>query len=1152
MGRTNQIHTFNFFLFETEPEKNPSLPLLSCDPAFSQVMDASYKKRHRTPASCLMCRKRKSKCDRAHPVCGTCKRKLIAHLCLYEDETGAVPQNLATTYLPIRPHPEVIVPEPGLPMHPVAYPQQALKINSAYPAGFPPQLEQYGSGIPATQLHIPTTWVSAGPPPTYSYAYHLPQVWQDRPDLRKLKAHAFHYYQPRGSASSSSVDQRSPALLTNATNKLILPSLSLRPLLEADEVPPQTSNIVSYHNIRQKRHIIATGPQLALSGPHIIDPQSPASGPKIQDHETTPLESQQYPPSITFPSSHKRKYSECEQNTTINDEQKGYGEQKEYVSISFGNNVLDICVDDELTFFVCASNSLLVEGPYWQQQGLLSYVGLTKLDPYIKLVRSFTINLFQSEQFSKYTKKKRKKKSMSKSSSSANEENVLETEQTSPYSGNESEIGEIVNEDALIVTKIHVQKERPGQSSPTFPVAYLTGAQALLSANSTNEDIYKFAASSIEQILPRTRGINKALKRFFKYVHPFVPIFDEDTVTSELKKIICKKTDSADSQYSTVQITNDVELCIAGKLILMIRLGYMSLIPNFDRKADYSKDEKALIKDVTRFKSDDYMRVVNLCIPEERVQSRSTFHYVQALTLLHYYRSVAPNDCFGLSGSDSTLLFGSIVTHALSIGLNRDPTQLHSIGVISKEPSFVNSWRSLWYYICTMDAMLAIYCGMSLKLSNLDASDVEKPETDSLYISGVKFFEKQAEVYQCYRNFINIITNIRKKPKIYNLLKETSQMETLFLEMFGNNFFRENVCKPSPLYDLSNEDEETRRRKSYMKVIEFISFIQLRANLSCSYYLITLHYESKLDEDKDADISAGIELFKTFIRSVVQLVYIMTYALDNSQELFGSCYDFMLTSQLERCMVKTHAFLTSFFIRLVNYKKTLLMQELSTNETGSIPDGAAVEALHTRREAVDALFTIVVIEAELFVGNFRSLSTTYINSYKLYVMAYFVLRQCMENPENLFSGSVNSKQFFHEGANLIHFLSTAELRSLCKLCEEFKIAKVELMRRLKGHINTLKATTKEEKSEIEDASFTKHFTHPTKDCGFEGGLDFDATTANRAMYANKNTINTYGVLQEKHMHSEHEEDVFDEQSMIGNEELLKLFAMYGDFEAAMS
>ncbi len=50
-------------------------------------MESKYKKRNRIPSSCSVCRKRKSRCDRVRTVCGSCKRKSIAHLCFYENES---------------------------------------------------------------------------------------------------------------------------------------------------------------------------------------------------------------------------------------------------------------------------------------------------------------------------------------------------------------------------------------------------------------------------------------------------------------------------------------------------------------------------------------------------------------------------------------------------------------------------------------------------------------------------------------------------------------------------------------------------------------------------------------------------------------------------------------------------------------------------------------------------------------------------------------------------------------------------------------------------------------------------------------------------------------------------------------------------------
>lgn len=146
-------------------------------------------------------------------------------------------------------------------------------------------------------------------------------------------------------------------------------------------------------------------------------------------------------------------------------------------------------------------------------------------------------------------------------------------------------------------------------------------------------------------------------------------------------------------------------------------------------------------------------------------------------------------------------------------------------------------------------------------------------------------------------------------------------------------------------------------------------------------------------------------------------------------------------------------------------------------------------------------------------------------------------------------------EYFHEGTNMLQFLTIPELQSLCKLCEEFRVAKLELIKRQKIHSKIQADSLK--KAEKPVAPFDPK--DPTKandvdalDAIIGGTVDIDSTfdvgTANREMYANANTINTYGMLQEKHMHSDFLKEVLDEQSMIGTEELLKLFELYGDLD----
>lgn len=1260
-------------------------------------MDSPNKKRNRIPTSCLVCRKRKSKCDRTRPVCGTCKKKLIAHLCNYEDESPNLgPGN--TTYLPMSAAPPLSV-HFGQPMNPSPHLSNPPTFHAPpppgqLPHGVPGTLGGASGGIPGQVFPLPGLWAASKTgyfevphkqanqahdqthtPPSVLKSFNLnvsvngnakipgpghtslgqtlqtqqnhqaqnhqagpnyqaPQNHQTSQNHRSPQNHqitqnhhtplasqsyksnhqnipsihanythlqlqqpqqqvspVFQYYQPRDSVSSgSSLHSRVPELaplapiraklILSVTSQLLLPDDNANTTLPPPKVPlsflanPQitpaalsaSSSLLPAGSVAMQH----TEPTIVIQ-PHVmpsidLSPAATLSLASSLAMAPTVLKTTGPQPhsidELAFRLPQKRAFSQRATDDS----------GPNFVTVTIGSNVLRIDADDAMDSFSGASHAMLVEGSYWQQQGPISYVGLTKSDPYIKLLRTFTLELFKSDQFSKFILVRRRRQALMNGSpsshsitaSSASDDRSEYSEHSShlddaneEQGGSDSEV-DIETEGGLVVTAILAapNTDPPVGSLPAqFPT--IRGIQSLKSIYSSKEEYYSFVKVSVLEILPRKRAVQLALQRFFRYVLPFVPILDEGTFLAELDVVFNNSyEDDSDGFYSLLKIRNDNHLNVVGQLLLMTRLGYMSLIPNNENDVAYTSREQELIKDITRFKSDQYISIVNLCIAEEKIQTKSTFKFVQALTLLHFYRSVAPNDCHGLSGSDSQLLFGAIVTHALSIGLNRDPTKFYDINSISKKPGFVKQWRSLWHYICNVDALQAMYCGTPLKIPSLDISDVKKPDIFFVNAENYDFYDQRSTMLESYRRIINMVTNLRVKPKVIEVLQETSQLENLFLEIFGTDFFRDYVCKPAvEQNDLHGTFDQLKHEESFTKVNRFVCFMHMRANLSCLYYLIALHYEHRLDQDKNAEIGPGIELFKVFIRSVIQLVYIMSYALDNSQELFGRSYDYVVTSRIEQSMIKTHSFVTSFFIRLVNYKRSLAVEEDKTNGSGY---QGGVEDFDARCEVVDSLFTIALIEAELFVGHFRVLSKTYINSYKLYVMAYFVLKQCMENPEKLFGTSGDKMDYFHEGTNMLQFLKIPELQSLCKLFEEFRVAKLELIQRQKTHSKTAKADPLQKAdSNKPDDSFG--FKDPSKgsdadafDAIIGGTVDivssFDVSTANREMYANANTINTYGILLEKHMHSDFLKEVFDEQSMIGNEELLKLFELYGDLD----
>lgn len=751
----------------------------------------------------------------------------------------------------------------------------------------------------------------------------------------------------------------------------------------------------------------------------------------------------------------------------------------ELVLVSIGPNAnLLVNPNDTINLFANASFSLNLEGPFWQQQGTLSYMGLTKSDPFIKVLRSYAILLFKLGEMASYIRNEtmKRKKQVGRSETYTGSSPSVSSTGTPIYKRHkymsppkstpsdlgdtesrkdvDDEPGDVVDEDALIVDKIKVttNEEESGDEEDKDEVMESPARQdastqdSPASTTSTNSKkkvrsvphIIRLDASKkgkeahfnivkrvILEILPNKLNLFMLFCRFFKYVYPFVPVIDENSLMIDLNKLFGRFPYFDRTNYDDIAIETEHDINTIGILLIVIRLGYMSLVHIDEADNQYSEDEKSIIRDVKRTQSETFVSALKLCIDDRALGSRSTFKLVQLLSLYYFYRQIAPDDSHGLGGSDAQVLFGVILTHAKSIGLHRDPNFYVAHEVISKRESLKKTWRSLWFYLTVMDARAVMQSGIPPFLLSLDTSDVELPfhKDDEEYNLLVT---RLHAVCESYRYIGSMIGNVVNKPKVIDILIETSKLEKLFSEMFGKDFFKETICKPAKVPENPTGFDANSREHadSYLKVYKYLMFINLRTNLNCMYYMIVMHYES----DESSTVNSGIELFKIFCKSVFHLVFMMLYVLDNLVDVFGRNYDFLVASYNERCMIKTHNFLTSLFVRLLHHKKDCTMRTM------------ADPLYKPRLDLTDSVFTIVLIEAELFVGNFRKLSVNYINSYKLYVMTYFVLKQCMENPSVLFE-KINDTRFFHEGTNMFDFFTDTELKYLCKLIEDFRVAK---------------------------------------------------------------------------------------------------------------
>ncbi|CUM68358.1 uncharacterized protein PRCAT00006080001 [Priceomyces carsonii] len=938
-------------------------------------MKPPHKKRHRVPASCSVCRRRKSKCDRAKPICGSCKQKSISHLCFYESDyrdSNDEPRSDDVQYR-----------SGERPLQTAGEPMATIQVIPSPLAG----------GSFANGAIPPAT----GGSHFVDYAEQSPLAFSFQPTNSPIHNNVYSNepsvgYIPQsydGTNSNGNTLQHSATSVNKAFNQ--------PPLPHNINLPPLNDNIS-------------------------VNTNAPQPKPKDQN----------------------------------------------LIAVSIGpHSTLQINSSDTIDILNSASYSYDVDGRLWQHQGPLSYIGVIKSDPFIKILRHYALKLFQSGDIAQYilaeTSKRRdlalsspreinvtgETNSVISTSEQDNLMNSIENETHDiKHDNNEND-----NEKILDLQKSRRQstsqwspssQKEPGSNNDKVSrnikkesasldednMKFFPRLKSLVLKAKDKTELFSIAESMILKFLPSKKNTFIIFYKFFKYVYPFVPIIDENSFIMDLNEVFPEKFPFFENDYySEIRVTDDEDLTLLGILMLVMRLGYMSLINHEVSNNEYNEDEISIILEMKKISTDTFNSILNICIPD-CLTSRSSFRTVQCLFLLHFYKRVAPNDSHGLGGVDADILFGAIVKHALSIGLNRDPTFYSRHDSILKKPALVKTWRLLWQLIVITDAESAIQSGTNLNIRTLEFVDVKNPEIDNLSGEVEDTFSYIKQICDSYRRIVNMISDIQNKPKVLDILIETKNLEQIFFKFFGKDYFKDHICKPAPTVDNHASHihvKSEQHGQSYLKVIKYLTFITLRTNLSCLYYKIAAHYEDEHTKSNTVSMNAGIELFKIHIKSVVQLVYIISHVLDHSDELFGSNYDYILTAVNERCMIRTHSFLTSLFARLLHYKQTL--NEAKTKDTN----------FNERSRAVDELFNRIIIESEIFVGNFRKLSRTYINSYKLYVMTYFVLRQSMDNVDVFFS----ELKISHTGTNMLEFFTISELEYLCKLCEEVRSAKEE-------------------------------------------------------------------------------------------------------------
>ncbi|KAK7677777.1 hypothetical protein QCA50_019209 [Cerrena zonata] len=237
----------------------------------------------------------------------------------------------------------------------------------------------------------------------------------------------------------------------------------------------------------------------------------------------------------------------------------------ELVDVSIGpNSWLKLDPNDVMENYSRANASLSVEGPLWQTHGAISYIGITKNDRYITLLRAYFVRLLQSGEMSqfimdesiKYQNRESKASKKQESEEIPNQHNGNNNDHTKGESNESSKHlfdpkdvvqkqkakrhqDEVTAEDALLITKITAQNELSDSESKIdlgLP-KIIPGLSSLYSDSSSRDDYYSIVEQCILAILPSQKVTFMLFCRFFKYVSPFCPVVDEHSLLLEMNSI---------------------------------------------------------------------------------------------------------------------------------------------------------------------------------------------------------------------------------------------------------------------------------------------------------------------------------------------------------------------------------------------------------------------------------------------------------------------------------------------------------------------------------------------------------------------------------------------------------------------------------------
>ncbi|CCH42434.1 putative transcriptional regulatory protein [Wickerhamomyces ciferrii] len=411
---------------------------------------------------------------------------------------------------------------------------------------------------------------------------------------------------------------------------------------------------------------------------------------------------------------------------------------------------------------------------------------------------------------------------------------------------------------------------------------------------------FKNSNKSIDQIilesLPSRKIIMILIFRFFKFVYPFLPFVDEGTFLFELETIC--PIDYQDSNVESLNISNKYDYCIIGLLLLIIKLGYLSI-------TEEELESKPDLKPLQGYKpNSNLITAVKLCLDQYK-HWRKPFclRFMQLYLYFRLYFKFCPEDDDVNDSSESQILLGSLFSNAYALGLHRDPNILAEMTKTSKRKVHAETWRKVWYKLLELDTTESIVTGLPLHVIDDRSYDTKLPSEDDDYDETDKFIVKDFKFVQLkndlFRQVSIAILNIKNQPNVKDILHLIKKLEVFQSSQIGS------------LKDILN-DSSLSKYAIVKKVTYLFEVSTILLNLNTIMFEF---YQKKSNTKRTLEfLESSLKISLRIINTAMNLAY-------NENLYVGKGFSYYFKPHGSNPIVRAFLFLTSIALRLSQVKK---------------------------------------------------------------------------------------------------------------------------------------------------------------------------------------------------------------------------------------